>query len=995
MDNKQKYDPVTPEVKKGIRPNFLGGHGGGEDIAGTENNNDKGGLYNSSKNEKNDEAASNLKSAENAATDADMSQVEDSLDGARMNEQTAGGLYSKLDSNNSKNSKIKGKGTFRSKLLKRGGPAFGILFAVFGIGAIFAGTQSSQLFSWVANIQESFNSMHTSAFSRTARIIRYQMNSNKKDPVKGSLFGKEKFVLSKKQIANYEKHGITYRDDFDGPGGSKIRVLEYETDGGQKRIVTADADTAKALRSTGTHAISIDAAYQDTSFNQKYTAASKSWQGQFANWFGTKTNNFIKNNKLTRNMWKNYKRDAESADSSGKSRLSVVKETISGKITDGESGGVHRKTDTGEVDNDGNKIYGESEESNSKITSKNLESKLNSIKSTISTGVNIGCAIADFIGVVSLVVAAQQAMQILNLTTAYMETVDKTKAGYGEEAPINEIGNTLNEKVTTEQSTIVSGAGETVSYEGQSMVTSAKTETLESEPKSAMQSAGMAALFGNGLTDPTDPSVQSFNMTSQLNSIMGGVGLSVDSFMACTAARVIAALGDITLDVILCLTTLCVGTLIKDFAIGAGVGLAITGIIAIITPWLTSVLEKDIVSELAGEDLGNALVSGANMYSGYVHKTNGGSLSTEEKYKEFAVVQQQVIAEDAKMERETLSPFDITSKYTFMGSIMSRLAGYMTTDSVMSTISTSGSVLSSSLLALTPSTSAVAAQIAESLPTMEQYEKVCPYLASIGAIGDSFCNPYMVTDYDTMDVDPADVIDAISDQFEDSETNDGNVKIKKSSDLMNYITYCGERTSAFGVVDQTIAANFKATTGNSAVDTVIGSAPIIGDLIDIFDGGTLQANIGYIDGESCVAGNDLDTDLLATSSPKWSTAKYYQRFIEDQSLLESMGLIEESAVTVALREYYEENPVDNSYEGILARYSGLSKETVSDILDVIEYFENVGNYDPSNRYVFGEPVVNDEDDEELMIGQENVMGGETVMLEGIVYADLRNRNYAV
>ena len=993
MDEERKYDPVTPAAKEDIRPNFLGGQGGGEAIAGTEDDNEKGGLYDSSKKEKNNEAANDLKSAEDAAADADMSQAEDSLDGARTNERAANGLYSKASLNNSK--KGKGKGSFKGKLLKRGGPIGGIIFIVFIVGAIFAGTQSSQLFSWVANIQDSFNSMHSSAFSRTSRIIRYQMNSNRNNPVKGSLFGKDKFVLSKKQIANYEKHGITYNDEYVDPDGNKIRVLEYETDGGQKRIVTADADTAAALRSAGRPALSIDAAYQDTSFNQKYTAASKSWQGQFANWFGTNTNNFLKNNKLTRNMWKNYKKDAESADASGKSRLSVVKDTISNRISDGESGGFNRRVNV--TDDEGNTTQVDRTENNSKITADNIGSKLDAIKGTISTGINLGCAIADFIGVVSLIVTAQQALQIVNLTTAYMETVDKTKAGYGEEAPINEIGNSLNEKVAVDHSVIVSGTGETISYDGTSMTTEAKTDTVKSDAKSAMQSAGMAALFGNGLTDPTDPSVQSFNMTSQLNTLLGGVGLSIDSFMACTAGKVTAALLNIGADVVLCVITACIGTLLKDVAVGTAVGLAITGLIAILTPWLVSILERDIVSTLAGEDLGNALVSGANMYNGYVHKTNGGSLSTEEKYKQFAVVQQQVIAEDARMERETLSPFDITSKNTFMGSIMSRLSNFMSTDSVMSTMSTGGSVLSSSLLALTPSTSAVASQIAESLPTMEEYEKICPYLASIGAIGDSFCNPYMVTDYDTMDVDPADVINTISDQFEDTETSDGNVKIKKDSDLMKYITYCGERTSAFGVVDQTIASDFKASTGIPVLDAILGAAPIIGDLIDIYDSDVTSRNIGYIDGESCVAGNDLYLDTGATSSPKWDTAKYYQRFIEDQSLFESMGIIEESAVSVALNEYYEENPLDDSYEGMLARYSGLSKETVSDVLDIVSYLESTGNYDPSDKYVFGEPAVDDnnEDDEPLMLGHENVMGGEVTALEEIVYADLRNRNFAV
>ena len=143
-----------------------------------------------------------------------------------------------------------------------------------------------------------------------------------------------------------------------------------------------------------------------------------------------------------------------------------------------------------------------------------------------------------------------------------------------------------------------------------------------------------------------------------------------------------------------------------------------------------------------------------------------------------------------------------------------------------------------------------------------------------------------------------------------------------------------------------------------------------------------------------MAGNDLDQDWFATASPKWSDAKYYQRFIEDQSLAESMGIIKKSAVAAYLEEYYEENPLDESYEGQLARWSGLDKETVSDMLDVIAYYNYINEYDASERYAFGAPVV-DESEKVLNLENEYVMDGVTVALEGVVYADVRNRNFVV
>lgn len=131
------------------------------------------------------------------------------------------------------------------------------------------------------------------------------------------------------------------------------------------------------------------------------------------------------------------------------------------------------------------------------------------------------------------------------------------------------------------------------------------------------------------------------------------------------------------------------------------------------------------------------------------------------------------------------------------------------------------------------------------------------------------------------------------------------------------------------------------------------------------------------------------------SSPNWDRAKYYQRFIEDQSLAESMGLIDKSAVTAYLEEYYEEHPLDNSYEGIIARYSGLDKETVMDIMAIAEYYEYVNDYNPVERYAFGKPTV--EVKNELEFDNDNIVAGNAwaTLAYEISYADLRNRSYAV
>ena len=234
----------------------------------------------------------------------------------------------------------------------------------------------------------------------------------------------------------------------------------------------------------------------------------------------------------------------------------------------------------------------------------------------------------------------------------------------------------------------------------------------------------------------------------------------------------------------------------------------------------------------------------------------------------------------------------------------------------------------------------------------EQTAKVNPELDSIGAVSDAFGNPYFVTDFGTMEEDPAEVV------YEISKMSDGkNFKISgededtpvinedaAKSELYKYIIYCGQRSaSTFGMADQNVANSIDSGAGS-----VESSVPIWGGVADMLQGIKIKKNLGFVSGKACVTGNDGEG--LGKDTFPWKRAKYYQRFIEDQRLAENMGLVEESSVSVALRHYYEKNPIDDSFEGLLSYYSGMSKEKVADSLDLLEASMWIAGYDPSGLY---------------------------------------------
>ena len=64
------------------------------------------------------------------------------------------------------------------------------------------------------------------------------------------------------------------------------------------------------------------------------------------------------------------------------------------------------------------------------------------------------------------------------------------------------------------------------------------------------------------------------------------------------------------------------------------------------------------------------------------------------------------------------------------------------------------------------------------------------------------------------------------------------------------------------------------------------------------------------------------------------------------------------------------------------------------ILDIIEYGNYIANYHPEERYYFGEPKL-DIDSEEIKFNSDNVMAEWYLPFNGMVFADVRNRSFAV
>ncbi len=589
-----------------------------------------------------------------------------------------------------------------------------------------------------------------------------------------------------------------------------------------------------------------------------------------------------------------------------------------------------------------------------------------------SLAADIGCGVVEGVMSIYTVVSAYQNLQFLNLVSGFLESTSKMKAGDGTESPIHEY------------STLLTTKKETVDGEGNS--TGAK--------KTAMESAGMAWLFSGDKISSDDASVQNTNFESVMQSAMSSVvGLTVGTenlvktFEACGYVK-IATAGINLVSTVISVIPIIGGTVkfvqlgLKEVAQEA-VKFAVQGIFstiivpAIIEKVAQSIIE-DVATEWLGEDLGNAVIAGVSKYLGGNGSSGGQGPGSEAKVIAYYGKQQEVIAEEAEYQRSIRSPFDVSSPHTFLGTLAySVLPMAYSSSGIMSAFTNISSLMTSSVSSMLPTASAV--EMNDTITSVGD----CPLLESTGTLGDAYCNPIIITDTSTVGSNP-DVIESTVRNGYDKNgkkllNDDGT--INGESDLAKYVTYCGQRTSQYGVNDASIT---ESIVGGGTAKSIIGMVPVLGDLDAIATATSEIESRKWITGEACVVSDD---------NPYWNGTdgdnQLYQRYAENQRLLENTDPKYKSTVTAYLENYYEENPIDESFEGTLARFSGMTKEQVTDTLALIEYYQFIGEYDALARHDFthaAEPEM-----VEIEFNNNNVVAVEAILPKTLVYLDLRNR----
>ena len=377
------------------------------------------------------------------------------------------------------------------------------------------------------------------------------------------------------------------------------------------------------------------------------------------------------------------------------------------------------------------------------------------------------------------------------------------------------------------------------------------------------------------------------------------------------------------------------------------------------------------------------------MYVQSQHQIGYGTPASKESVLGYRREQNRLIAEEAEYQRSIRSPFDTSSQYTFLGSIVYNLIPIATTSGVGNIIKNVSSLMSNSVSAIIPTASAVAeTNLALDFGT-------CPTLESIGASCDKMGRPYIISD-----------TNAISEQFspdflinkvyelggiESTVSCDGTYEVVENSNAEKFLTFCSERLSNWGQADANI---MEIITEREKRSHWWAGIPLLGDLIESFV--TLfhddSQDVPWIVGQRCInSPKNTYQDSEGKTINFWETeGKYYQAFFQDQRIMENTGAVKKSSAAVALERYHESYPLDNSAEGILARYSGMTKDDVIATIDYINTMTYLADYQPEERITFGDQ------EEETLIYYEIPTDRFAIFValepRYIVYNTLRNRD---
>ena len=291
----------------------------------------------------------------------------------------------------------------------------------------------------------------------------------------------------------------------------------------------------------------------------------------------------------------------------------------------------------------------------------------------------------------------------------------------------------------------------------------------------------------------------------------------------------------------------------------SGVESASSAILDLVQPTVSKSLEKNSYEDIKGIDAGEFLVDGAVNVGKRLAKASGATAGDSDAVTKYARLNSEILAMDAMVDRMNRSPFDVTSKNTFLGSIMYDMAISLRKTSGSSIFAKSATIFSNTGKAISALAGVTYADETDGyLTTFGD----CETYGMIGAVGSAQCAEIAT-------FDPSTLNDPFNDEgfksfVESNTTLSGDTRtINDGSVLADFILYNDERKTPLGVTDGGILESINS--GSSSISFVSDIVAMIRNFFGVSD-----SNKRIATGEAFVNSSSNET---------WSTYKYAQRYV--------------------------------------------------------------------------------------------------------------------
>ena len=533
--------------------------------------------------------------------------------------------------------------------------------------------------------------------------------------------------------------------------------------------------------------------------------------------------------------------------------------------------------------------------------------------------------------VISLAVSASETYSSINYFMDTMESISKTMFGQGDKAGINQTYNFFSTPTTE---TVVNPDGSESTVTGSPLMSEWAKTTL-------------GGVQGN--TTASKPFSFSRISSSVIFLLLQQTGIlaSKEIAQACNVYGITAA--------VFSLLEIAVGGVVS-VVVSTILGLITAGVVydtlSFLVPTIAKALFSNAYTEYengipGGEEFGR----GATAANSRISRSASGLMpASESKSLAYQKLQAETIARDNAIDRSRRSPFDASSPNTFLGSILNKFAFTpIFNGSTMLANLTSGNLFAaaSSIANATMSSLNSSVYAANDDININYYYTTygdCPEQQNVGISGDMYCNAFEAADVSVFGLTPDDLANvSILQESIEKDTDSGNEKIKEKSELYFFVNYAADRDSPWGAYDVNIVQEACGVSWGA-----LNHVPVFSQLLSILN------NVNELGCTDLATGERY---VYSEENTRWDNEiKYYQAYVSQARILDRLGYYEEqgikSPVAVLRADYRDEHPLDNSRAGILARISGIDRNTATAILDLYDYNNFIANYNPSERYSF-------------------------------------------